>query len=157
MVLSPKNVLWPTDFSPLSLLAGRYARAFRDVFGARLHIVHVITPPMSPDLTVMVPTEAPAAFDDREMVQTALRGLKQIVDRDFGGDPKIVLEAIVGNPWSSICEYARTCDADLIIVPTHGRTGLMHMLIGSTAERIVQHAPCAVLTVKSGARDFLIE
>ena len=157
MVINPKNILWPTDFSPLSLHGGRYARAFRDVFGAKLHLLHVIPPPTTPDLTVMVPAEVPASLGDQDLLESARRALDRLVETEFGGDAQIARDAVFGNPWVAVCEYAQKNGVDLIIVPTHGRTGLAHVLIGSTAERIVQHAPCPVLTVKSGKRDFLIE
>lgn len=157
MVINPKQILWPTDFSPLSMHAARYARAFRDMFGARLHLLHVIPPPINPDLTVMVPTEVPAALADQELIKSARQALDRLVSSEFGGDPHIVRDAVYGNPWVAVCEYATKNGIDLIVITTHGRTGLAHVLIGSTAERIVQHAPCPVLTVKSGKRDFLIE
>jgi len=69
----------------------------------------------------------------------------------------VVTKAILGTSWTTICGYAERAEIDLIVVATHGRTGLRHVLIGSTAERIVQHAPCPVLVVKSPAKDFVTE
>lgn len=157
MIVSPKRILWPTDFSELSLLGGRYARGFCDVFGAKLHIVHVIPPPLSPDMSVIVPAEVPLAVSEPEMVAAAEAALQNLVDEQFGGDETIEIAAIYGNPWTAICKYAHDNEVDLIVVATHGRTGLRHVLIGGTAERIVQHAPCPVLTVKDPEREFLIE
>jgi nucleotide-binding universal stress UspA family protein len=157
MLISPKKVLWPTDFSELSLHGGRYARGFRDLFGAELHILHVIPTPLTPDVAVMLPTEVPVSISEHGLVEAAKVALRKLVDQQFGGDERIQRHALCGNPWSVVCGYARKHAIDLIVVATHGRTGLGHALIGSTAERIVQHAPCPVLTVKQPERDFLID
>ncbi|MBI5863595.1 MAG: universal stress protein [Planctomycetes bacterium] len=77
------------------------------------------------------------------------------MSRHFADYPRLIQEVRVGNPWPMICEYARLSEIDLIVVTTHGRTGLGHAIIGSTAERIVQHAPCPVLVVKADGRGFL--
>lgn len=157
MVVSPKNVLWPTDFSSLSLHGGHYAKGFCDVFGARLHIIHVIPPPLGPDVSVMIPAEVPVNVSDPELLDASKQAIRKLIDEHFEGDTNIVTDAMFGNPWQTICTYARDKDIDLLIVATHGRTGLSRVLIGSTAERIVQHAPCPVLTVKDPEREFLIE
>ncbi len=155
MVVSPKRILWPTDFSALSLHGARYARGFREVFGAELHVIHVVPPPLSPDLAVTLPTEVPVAYADAQLLETCRIRLAEIVAEQFKGVPGIVQDAFFGSPWSAICDYAGRTQTDLIVVTTHGRTGLRHVLIGSTAERIVQHAPCPVLVVKNPEKDFV--
>ncbi len=157
MVLQPKRILWPTDFSDLSLHGARYARGFREQFGAALHVIHVITPPMPPDLAAAVPTEVPVEYGDDELVNTCRQRLQELVAAHFGGTDGVTLEVFLGHPWSGICTYAQDAEIDLLIVSTHGRTGLQHVLIGSTAERIVQHAPCPVLVIKNPERDFVSE
>ncbi|MFN0136087.1 MAG: universal stress protein [Phycisphaerae bacterium] len=157
MQVKPTRILWPTDFSELSLHAGRYARAMADQFGAELHIVHVVPPPLSPDVAVMVPADAPMTMTEPKLLDASRAAIKELIIKHFDGDPKIVTHAYYGNPWPTICEYAKEKGIDLIVVSTHGRTGISHVLIGSTAERIVQHAPCAVLTVKRSGRGFLNE
>lgn len=157
MIVQPRQILWPTDFSPLSLHAARYAKAFREAFGARLHVIHVVPPPLPPDLTVPLAGEVPVNFGDPELVLACREQLTTLIREQFGEDPEIVTEAFYGHAWSAICEYASKADIDLIIVSTHGRTGLKRVLIGSTAERIVQHAPCPVLVIKGVQRDFVSE
>lgn len=157
MVVNPQRVLWPTDFSELSLRGGRYARGFCEHFGAELHIIHVVPPPLSPDVSLVVPAEVPVALSEPELVQASQKALDALVKENFAGYAKVVTKVFFGNPWPSICSYAKDNDIDLIIVTTHGRTGLGHVLIGSTAERIVQHAPCPVLTVKHPEKDFVVE
>lgn len=155
MVVTPKRMLWPTDFSPLSLQGARYAGGLREVFGAELHVIHVVPPPLTPDLAVTLPTEVPVSYTDTQFVEACRARLAEIVAEQFKGVPGVVCDAFFGSPWSSICEYAKRALIDLIVVTTHGRTGLRHVLIGSTAERIVQHAPCPVLVVKSPEKDFV--
>lgn len=157
MEVRPKRVLWPTDFSELSLRGGRYARGFCEHFRAELHIVHVVPPPLSPDVSLVVPAEVPVVVSEPEVVEASQNALNKLIDDHFADYENIVTRVLFGNPWPSICDYARENDVDLIIVTTHGRTGLGHVLIGSTAERIVQHAPCPVLAVKHPAKDFVSE
>jgi nucleotide-binding universal stress UspA family protein len=157
MIVSPKRILWPTDFSALSLQGARYARGFREIFGAELHVIHVIPPPLAPDISITLPTEVPVAYTDTQLLETCRRRLEAVIVGEFGPGAGIVRDAFFGHPWSAICKYAGQAGIDLVIVATHGRTGLRHVLIGSTAERIVQHAPCPVLVVKSPEKDFVVE
>jgi universal stress protein A len=156
MVVHPQRILWPTDFSALSLHGARYARAFRDAFGAALHVIHVIPPPLMPDLVVTLPPEVPVTFSDKEFVAACRARLAALLSEQFGSPPDAVSDVLFGNPWSVICKYATDAEIDLVVVSTHGRTGLQHVLIGSTAERIVQHAPCPVLVVKNPEKDFVV-
>lgn len=151
MFARPKRILWPTDFSELSLSGASCAAAFRELFDAELHVIHVLTPPMAPDLSATLVAEVPIALPESELLGSTRTGLTKLVNERFPG-VKAVVDSMYGNPWSTICEYARRENIDLIIVATHGRTGLSHALIGSTAERIVRHAACPVLVVKSPER-----
>jgi nucleotide-binding universal stress UspA family protein len=156
MIISPKRILWPTDFSPLSRHAAKYARGFRDVFKAELHVLHVITPPVTPDLNVMLPAEPPAAFSSEELHTMGREFLQRTIREEFGDEKGILYKTLLGTPWNGICEYAEKNEIDLIIIGTHGRTGLTRALMGSTAERVVQHASCPVLVVKHREREFLV-
>lgn len=157
MTISLRNVLWPTDFSDLSLKGGRHAYGLCRQFGARLHIIHVIAPLMTPDFSTPLPLNVSGAGGEPEMLAACRQSLRRLVDEHFGGDSQIVTDAFFSNPWSGICKYAEDKQVDLIVVTTHGRTGLEHAIIGSTAERIVQHAPCAVLTLKNKDADWVGE
>ena len=157
MVVSPRKILWPTDFSELSLQGGRYARGFRDVFGAELYVIHVIPPPISPDVSVMLPSDVPISVSEPQLAEACAGVLDRFVAEHFEDDNAVEREVFFGNPWSGICEYAQRSEIDLIIVSTHGRTGIKHALIGSTAEKVVRHAPCPVLVVKGEEKDFVLE
>jgi nucleotide-binding universal stress UspA family protein len=178
MVVRPERILWPTDFSLLSLHGARYARGFRDAFGGMsggtgilpvpptgetpvppmpvLHVIHVIPPPLMPDLAGTLPPDVPVTFSDPEFVAACRSRLATLVVEQFDGPAGVVTDVLFGNPWSVICQYAKDAQIDLLVVSTHGRTGLRHVLIGSTAERIVQHAPCPVLVVKNPEKDFVV-
>lgn len=155
MAIQPQRILWPTDFSELSLHGGRYARGFAEQFDAEIHILHVVPPPISPDVSVVVAAEVPVAVSEQELMSAARTQLENLAREHFSGCGKLTLVARLGSPWQTICAYAREQEIDLIVTTTHGRTGLTHVLIGSTAERIVQHAPCPVLAVKHPQREFL--
>ncbi|MDX2200671.1 MAG: universal stress protein [Phycisphaerae bacterium] len=154
MTLNPKRVLWPTDFSNLSMMGANYAKALRDQFGSELHVIHVIPPLLGPELPATIPPELPPLINDPNLLATTRENLQKTVRELFGDDHGVVVEVFFGHAWDGVCDYAKRREIDLIIVPTHGRTGLAHVLIGSTAEKIVQHAPCAVLVVKQNARQI---
>ena len=156
MIVSPKRILWPTDFSPLSCKAAEYARGFQDIFGADLHVVNVCQPAINPSVGLSAAYFDPVSLNT-EIMEAAASQLEKIVQEVFPGDKTIGREVLMGSPWYEICAYARTHEVDLIIVATHGRSGLKHVLMGSVAERIVQHAMCPVLVVKSMERDFTVE
>jgi nucleotide-binding universal stress UspA family protein len=148
MSLAFRRVLWPTDFSPLSLAAADAARGLARAFGATLHVVHV-APLLVFDSTVARETAGDLLVSATDTRGPAQRELDRLVRDYFDDDRAVVREVRVGTPWYEICEYARAAAIDLIVIPTHGHTGLRHVLLGSVAERVIQHAPCAVLVVKS--------
>jgi universal stress protein A len=155
MTLRLSRILWPADFSELSLKGARYTRALREAFGCELHVIHVVPPPLAPDVSVMLPAEVPLAISEPELLEASRRALQKLVVEQFGEGHGIKTDVFYGNPWMGICDYAKRNTIELIVVATHGRTGLGHVLIGSTAERIVQHAPCPVLTVKHPQNEFV--
>lgn len=156
MIVRPQRILWPTDFSTLALRGARYARAFCDTFRAHMHVIHVVAPPITPDVSVSLATDVPSEYMDEEVLETCRQRLKELVTEQFAG-LDVTRDVFYGHTWSAICRYSEQTEIDLIVVATHGRTGLRHVLIGSTAERIVQHAPCPVLVVKSAEKDFVME
>ncbi|HEY8669767.1 MAG TPA: universal stress protein [Terriglobales bacterium] len=145
------NILVPLDFSRPSFKALEYALPLAEHFGAKLHLVHAFDYdyPMS-TLAVM-----PLAIPEAEMAGRAKRHLQ-----DAAKKYAIVLapencHVVKGRPYHAVCQLARKLQIDLIVTATHGRTGLRHVFLGSTAERIVQHAPCGVLVVREHEREFV--
>jgi universal stress protein A len=157
MPIRAKRILWPTDFSDLSLHACKYAAAFREQFGSELHVIHVLATPVPFEAGMTVPADIPISAADPELLESSREALTQIAQEQFGSADGIVLDTFFGSAWHGVCEYAREKEIELIIIGTHGRTGIQHVLIGSTAERIVQHAPCPVLTVKHPGLDFVTD
>jgi universal stress protein A len=118
-------------------------------FGAQITLLHVVEP-IQPDFDVF-----PMALNRQQTVKAAEVQLKRFASRLVGKPPGIRYLVRLGKPYYQIAEAARSSNADLIIIATHGRTGLNHILLGSTAERVVRHAPCPVLTVRQKESDFI--
>lgn len=155
MTIQPTRVLWPTDFSEQSCLGGRYARAFAQAFAAELHVLHVCQPLFAPGVDLPLSAGLNVGVSQKELLDAADSRMKHLVAREFPDWPRLKQDVCVGVPWQEICSYVEAANIDLIVIGTHGYTGLRHALIGSTAERVVQHARCPVLTVKDDGRGFL--
>lgn len=149
------RVLVPTDFSEFSRLAVTYACAMAERFGAQLHVLHVV-----PDPAMLVPeaavfsVESMQAQSDR-LVTDARKLLRQIPEGWQGSQP-VIRDVRVGAAFLEIIDYAKSQDIDLIVIGTHGRSGLSHILMGSVAERVVRAAPCPVLSVKPSGHQFVM-
>jgi len=138
-----KNVLAPIDFSERSIETLAYAQGIAKDFGADLHLAHIYEPDF-PLTTVMA---MPLALPPVNVAQGVRRHLKEVASKYGIGLKPGHAHAAQGRPFEEICELARRQKFDLIVVATRGNTGLKHVLLGSTAERIVRHSPCPVLVV----------
>lgn len=138
--MSPKTILCPLDFSSSSEDVLRHASSLANQYGSKLLIIHVSEPP---DLYADG-LAAYGAYPDT--VEDDLRELKKMVP----ADENIQYEHhhLVGRPDSEIVGFAKEHAVDLIIMGTHGRTGLSHLLLGSIAEHVVRKATCPVLTFR---------
>lgn len=148
-----QTILVPTDFSEASELAIEAARILALQNEATVILVHVFDPvPLAPIATrnVTAVGQQQLEADLESSIHEALDALR----REKLAEVKTVrTELLLGsNPANVICDFAKKEDVDLIAVSTHGRTGLSHLLIGSVAERIVRHAICPVLTLRSKAK-----
>ena len=150
-LLKIKEILVPIDFSEPSLKALKYAVAFAEQFGAHVALLHVVEPVVVPDFAYV-----PLAMDNDRIAAGAKNKLEQMCKKD-GLGRRLVQKKLVrtGSPFREITDTARRLKADLIVIATHGYTGLAHALLGSTAERVVRHAPCPVLTVREKERQFV--
>ncbi|MCX7590950.1 MAG: universal stress protein [Kiritimatiellae bacterium] len=149
-----RKILCPIDFSETSQHALRYAVALAEEFGAELLLMEVrelyIPPPADypdmPWLTTDIPIAIEEGEDERlENLAAELRRTCQVPLRTY---------RVTGKAFLEIIRKANEVKADLIVMGTHGRTGLSHILIGSVAERVVRLAPCPVLTVKHPEHKF---
>lgn len=147
-----KRILLPTDFSENAKTAQNYAVDLAKKFGAELHLLHV-----SVDMLAMVPEPGmnflPPGDYLRDMQNAAKAALEKV---EPGDDLKTVRDVRLGTPFVEIVRYAKDENIDLIVIGTHGRSGLAHALMGSTAEKVVRKAPCPVLTVRPGAHQFVL-
>jgi universal stress protein A len=142
---SLKRILVPTDFSDPSEEALKTAMAFGQTFGALLDLVHVAveaTYPLPPPIDV-----ASLPLDIGPALERAAEGLAVEEARVRAAGIRCESATLVGRADQEIVERARTTAADLIIMGTHGRSGLAHVILGSNAARVVQHAPCPVLII----------
>jgi len=140
-----KSILVPLDFSPPSIKALHYAVAFARQFNARLTLVHVVEPVATPDFAASFPL----AMDNDKLMAVANHQLEGVVKA--ARIPRGTVEKILvrfGRSFHEIADAARTRKVDLIIISTHGYTGLKHALLGSTTERVVRHAHCPVLVLR---------
>ena len=143
---APRAVLVPVDFSALSDAALERAAGIARQFGSELHLVHVVEPIIHPVEYAIVPLEMEEI--NVQQVKERRTRLEALQEKLTAEGVDCAIEVKLGKPWHAIVDYARRKKCDLIVVPTHGHTGPRHLLLGSTAERVVQHAPCAVLVVR---------
>jgi nucleotide-binding universal stress UspA family protein len=140
------RILVPTDFSAASDQAAEFAKDLAIRHKAEIILVHVVLPAGSPDLIY-----GSLLWDQQKVIRSARTALQQWQSEVGLGRMKKLRRAIcVGVPHTEIVETARSTKCDLIVIPTHGRTGLKHYLLGGTAERVVRHAHCPVLVVRAG-------
>ncbi|MEI8020144.1 MAG: universal stress protein [Schlesneria sp.] len=155
MAVSIRRILFPTDFSEPSAEAQKYALTLADQFGAELHLLHVVVPPVIPFPDSSTSWTMPDV-GLTEQVKGAERRFSMEI-REWGEERRVVSAVITGLAVEEIVKYAEEHVIDLIVVGTHGLTGLSHLLIGSVAEKLVRVAMCPVLTVRPGGHQFLIE
>lgn len=153
-MIALKNVLVPTDFSDASDTAMRYGKALATAFGATLHVVHVIEEPYGQPWAVEAYGFSLAALQD-EWVKEARTRLDASLSDDERRTLKATTTTVLGHPVMEILRFANDNAVDLIVMGTHGRGPLGHVVLGSVAERVVRKAPCPVLTVRASERDFV--
>jgi nucleotide-binding universal stress UspA family protein len=147
------KILLPSDFSECSAEAARAARRLAEHFGSRLIVLHVLDEPAA--LDPMFRGEVPVELLRGRMEQYAREGMERFVNAHFQGFPGVETLAASGVPYREIIRAARETGAGLIVIGTHGRTGVEHVIFGSTAEKVVRMAPCPVLSVRQGGREFV--
>ena len=142
------RILVPTDFSESSDAALTYARLLAGKFGASLHLLHVFESPfvaggVGPEVFV---DDSPAV--QAELLEEAKNRLRHRVTPADQEQYGATTEIISGHSARAILDYATDRKMDLIVMGTHGRSGMAHLLMGSVAEKVVRGAPCPVLTVR---------
>ena len=150
-----ERILVPTDLSEFSQHAVRYGCEFANRFNAELHLLNVVQ-----DVVALVPEPGmafPAPGEYMAELRDASRAaLDKLPESGWLTGDRIVRDVRVGTPFVEIVRYARDQNCDLIVIGTHGRSGLAHVLLGSTAEKVVRKAPCPVLTVRPEGHTFVM-
>jgi nucleotide-binding universal stress UspA family protein len=134
-----RHILAPTDFSAPASQAVTAAYELAQTFGAKLSLLHVIEVPAYA-IEVALPLE--------DLERDARRELARLLPEADAAHVEVTRLVNMGVPYQRIVETATTEQVNLIVMATHGRTGLSHLVLGSVAERVVRLAPCPVLTIR---------
>lgn len=147
-----KKILVPIDFSDYSKNAFKYATQFAKQFNAKIYLIYVVEPMIYPADFSMGQVAIPST--DIDLHSRAEEELKKLSKDIVNGNSRVEILIKTGKPFIEIIEAASANDIDLIIIATHGHTGVEHLLFGSTAEKVVRKAPCPVLTLREPVKGF---
>jgi len=149
-----KKILLATDFSDNSKWAMTYALSFAQKYDAKLYILHVIQQPSYPlGMYAEISFDAMDKFN-RNVSAVTEKEMQNLCAKELGDFKNYESTIVHGTPFLEIIRTAKEKEIDLIVVGTHGRTGLDHVLFGSTAEKVVRKAPCPVLSVRLPGKKF---
>lgn len=146
--LEIKRILVPTDFSECSRTAIIYASELARIYQAKIFLLHVVESSVYSLDTSLIPPGDPFGLREKLVEMTEKEAA---LIRKGGFD--VEGECVIGLPAIEIVRAVQEKKVDLVVMGTHGRTGLSHILLGSTAERVIQRAPCPVLTVKAEKKE----
>ena len=155
-MITLKKIVVTTDLSDHSLSALEYASTLSLLYGAKLYLLHVedVGPP--PMYSTHLPDFEAEQFH-RLATETARKDLETFAREKISPDLNVTLAVRLGNPVDEIRRFAETEGIDIVVMATHGRTGLKHILMGSVAEKVVRTSPVPVLTVKPKTmRDHIV-
>lgn len=147
-----KNIVIPTDFSKISYTAFNYAKEIGFMYKAKLHLVHVIE-----DIPPVFTNGSPVAIEDispekqTEEAITKLEEAKEELGKLSGLDITVVVRR--GVDHEEIISYAKEVQAELIVIATHGHSGIMQTLLGSVAQKVIKNAKCPVLVTTPDEKD----
>ncbi|MCC7424792.1 MAG: universal stress protein [Planctomycetaceae bacterium] len=151
--ISLKRILAPTDFSDSAAASLKYASVLAERFDAELFVLHV-----AQDFNLAL-TATDLGFPPPEQLREELTEQAKSKLAELPGGSwnikSVTREVRWGNPWQEITKFAMETQIDLIVLGTHGRSGLSHLFLGSVAERVVRAAPCPVLTVRPEGHQFV--
>ena len=149
-----RRILVPIDFSEHSKNALKYAIPFAEQFKASIDLIYVVEPTVYPADFSFGQIGFPNV--EEELRNRGSEELDHLMEKEIGRRVSASKTVRTGKPFYEINQYAAEEDVDLIVIATHGHTGMEHLLFGSTAEKVVRKAPCPVLVVRTGERDFVI-
>jgi universal stress protein A len=144
-----KRILVPIDYSECATKALRYAIPLAQQHGATIDLLHVISSPAygygEYGTIALEPAPVPGSK----------KALQKLAETEIPAEVPFTTEVRTGAAHLEISQFAQSEAADLIVISTHGYTGLKHVLLGSVAEHVVRHAPCPVLVVRVQEREFI--
>ncbi len=140
-----KKILIPVDFSEHSLFALEYAKLFAERFNAELILLNVVEPVVFVADLTMGQVNVPSI--ESELIQKSEEKIREIVN-SLKDKYNIKGEVKLGKPYAEIIETAKSESVDLIVIGSHGHTGVEHLLFGSTAEKVIRKATCPVLIIR---------
>lgn len=154
MAIALNRILFPTDFSPMASSALPYAMHFASAFHAELHCLHVVDDSYL-YWSAMGPEGIPVGPNVEDMLTVARTRMDTFKREHLQGTSRpVVTEVRTGRPFAEIIGYARQNRIDLIVLATHGRGAIAHVLLGSTVEKVVRKASCPVMTIRATGHEF---
>ena len=154
MTIRLQKILLPTDFSNYSAAATKYACELAVKFDAELHLLHTLETHLASTPNFGFGLDLPKYVSESKAA--AVKSLGGVLDPKWSAGRTVIHAVVEGSPKVEIIQYARKRNIDLIVIATHGRTGLAHVIIGSVAESVVRTAPCPVLTVRPEGHQFVM-
>lgn len=145
-----KKILFPTDFSKSSDYALQYAISIATAFKAKLYILHVIEGAHREDYFLVLTLTSEEI--EKKLKEEAQKNLEKLVSKNLSQEIEFETSVKSGTPFVEIIRAAKQESIDLIVMSSHGKSGISEILIGSVAERVMRKAPCPVLVVKP--KDF---
>ncbi len=152
MRLEITKILVPIDFSDYSKMALEYSIEFAKKFNSKLILLYVIEPIIYPSDFGL--GQIPINQVDFEIQSKAEEELKKLIDEKVPSELSSEYHVRTGKPFLEIINMAKELECDLIIIASHGHTGIEHILFGSTAEKVVRKSPIPVLTVRKKNSEF---
>ena len=154
MTIRLQKILLPTDFSDYSAAATKYACELASRFDSELHLLHSLEHHLASTPDFGMGFNLPRYINEsRAAAEKALAG---VLDPKWLAGRTVIQAVVEGSPKVEIIRYARNQKIDLIVLATHCRTGLAHVIMGSVAETVVRTAPCPVLTVRPEGHQFVM-
>jgi nucleotide-binding universal stress UspA family protein len=147
------RILVPIDFSEHSKKALQYAIPFAEQFKASIDLLYVVEPTVYPADFSFGQVAFPSVED--ELRQRGAEELGTLIRNEIGNRVNARSAVRTGKAFNEIDQYASEENVDLIIIATHGHSGMEHVLFGSTAEKVIRYAPCPVLVVRMAEKEFV--
>lgn len=156
MSIQFKRILFPTDFSELALGALDYTKLLTSTFHSELYCLHVVDDAYQ-YWSAMGPESIPIGPPPEDILELGRARMDKFRDHYLTDlNSTVITHVSMGRPFSEIITYGRDQKIDLIVMGTHGRGAIAHVLLGSTTEKVVRKSPCAVMTVRMSEHKFVM-